>query len=508
MNSIAKKSKGLVAVVFAAILAFAMMAFTGISYADGTASAKITGVEEGATVTLTKVAHFDTTTNTYVWDVTADPSLPDLNSSTTPTITHDQWDDIIAAARNSSTLTKYTSDPAPASGEVTFTGLDRGIYTVTVTNPDNSTFVYLNTGFGVNKSDLGAEDPIEVALKGNNVITTKTVDQSSLAVGETATFTITSTVPNYDEGVTDRTYTIIDTLDEGLVFGQVLSVSGDQSGTLTAGTDYTVSQSGQTITIDFSNDKIATLVTNNDTTITVQLTATRSSSTAELWNHVYTNFSTDSHTSSTSTTPEVDVPVYDFEINLTKTDSSGTAITSDTAEFTLTKVVDGTTYYVQSDGSLSTTEYKFSTSNGVIDFTGLGEGTYTLTETKAPDGYYISDAEHTIVVKGVYTETEVTKYYTDTNASGTTTTTPITYTINKLTGYTLTVDGQASNGTVTIGSDGQVTDATASMSITNPAQGELPHTGEAGTIILTICGALLVALAVGMTIRNRKKATE
>lgn len=537
MGNTMKKMRGALTALFAAMLALAMAIAPGAALAGTTTTADvtITGVEPGATVSVYQVVKY-TDGSGYEWTITPSDDLPDLSATTITTPTHETWDKIIDRAETTTVDNQPTSQTAGAAAEgetytsVKFEDLPRGMYVVKVTNPDNSTYVYLNTVFTVDaKNDDGTLKDQEIALKGNHVITTKEVDKSSIAVGETATFTITSTVPHYDQNpaATERTYQIVDTLDTGLSFAGVESVvaTGGSNDPLTltkvdsnpGNEEYTVTQDGQKITINLDN-AIVHLDGEGYTKITVKLKATRlAGSTPELWNHVFTNFSTDSHSTTTGKTPEPEVPVVDFKINLYKT-GAGSALSG--AKFTLTKVVDGTTYYVQEDGSLSTTEYEFVTgSDGYIKFVGLSEGTYTLTETYAPDGYYISQPTRTLEVKGTYKDVTVTVPYTTTTDDGTgnvtTSTENVSYTYKQLTGYTLTVTtgtGDDATSTDITGavdiSNGKVTNATAELTVDNPAQGLLPHTGEAGTIALTVCGVGLVIIASSWAVRNRKKATK
>ena len=107
--------------------------------------------------------------------------------------------------------------------------------------------------------------------------------------------------------------------------------------------------------------------------------------------------------------------------------------------------------------------------NGEYTITGLEVGTYTLTETKAPDGYLI--------------------------LSNT-----ITFTVSNS-----TVDGQE---VVTVALVGNPDNASAShntITITNTPGKELPHTGGNGSALYTILGGLMVLSAGGALLIGRKR---
>jgi len=115
-------------------------------------------------------------------------------------------------------------------------------------------------------------------------------------------------------------------------------------------------------------------------------------------------------------------------------------------------------------------------SDGVITFTGLSEGTYTLTELKAPDGYNTVD--------------------------------PITFTI----GCTLPASITTGNETCTWTSNNAAVtvDGTTGKLQTNVVDKEgntLPSTGGVGTTVFYVLGSVLV-VAAGVTLVTRKRLSD
>lgn len=108
-------------------------------------------------------------------------------------------------------------------------------------------------------------------------------------------------------------------------------------------------------------------------------------------------------------------------------------------------------------------------SDGVLTFEGLGEGTYTITELKAPDGYNLLKDTITVVITA--------------NES--------------LTGCTWTV--KIGEKTLTAGDD-----FLYAFEVENKSGSVLPSTGGMGTTLFYVVGALL-AVGAGVLLATRKK---
>lgn len=109
---------------------------------------------------------------------------------------------------------------------------------------------------------------------------------------------------------------------------------------------------------------------------------------------------------------------------------------------------------------------------GKLVIKGLAAGTYYLKETKAPEGYSLSDHEYEIVIGATISE-----------ESG------------ELTAWTVTVDGSV------VSTDGGV-------KVPNTKLASLPSTGGIGTTIFTIGGCAVMILAAGLYFASRRKSSK
>lgn len=373
----------------------------------------------------------------------------------------------------------------------TFTGLDYGYYVVAV---PGATVANTNGQYAalvrVHSTTVGVD------IKGALPTVVKKVNGEGAThaqIGDTLTFTLTSTIPDMS-AYNKYTFKFKDTLSKGLSFKQVESVKvGDT--TLTENTDYTVTRptvTDNTLTVDMLNFK--NQQTNAGKKITVTYTATLNkdavvggagnvnSATIQYSNNPSTNGTGESEPS------KVRVFTYGFTVDKYTGDQYTDAATRLAgAKFTLApkngepmsfvqvnagSATANAVYRVAKAGETGTTTIT-TPENGKVDFQGLKNGEYTLTETEAPAGYNKLASAIGVKVDGRNDGTD--------NTDATVT---ITYNNDNGSNY----DQTASNGVIPVRNKSGVT---------------LPGTGGMGTIAFTVIGVLVIALGVAWTLKRK-----
>lgn len=388
-------------------------------------------------------------------------------------------------SQNAATDGKYTA---------TFTGLDYGYYVVAV---PGATVANTNGQYAalvrVHSTTVGVD------IKGALPTVVKKVNGEGAThaqIGDTLTFTLTSTIPDMSAYST-YTFNFKDTLSKGLTFEQVKSVKVEDK-TLSVNTDYTVTPPtapNNTLTVAM-NDFKAKQQANAGKKITVTYTATLNkdavvggagnvnSATIQYSNNPSTNGTGDSEPS------KVRVFTYGFTVDKYTGDQYTDAATRLAgAKFTLApkngepmsfvqvNAGSGTAkaeYRVANAGETGATTTIITPANGKVEFRGLKNGEYTLTETEAPAGYNKLASAIGVKVNGQNDGTDTTHatvtitYNNDNNGSN--------------------YDQTASNGVIPVRNKSGVT---------------LPGTGGMGTIAFTVIGVLVIALGVAWTLKRK-----
>lgn len=393
-----------------------------------------------------------------------------------------------------------SADATNGSYIATFTDLDYGYYVVAVpgatlanASGQYATLVSVDsTNVTANiKGDLPTVDKkVQVGGTGK--------DATDAKIGDTLTFTLTSTIPDMSAYDT-YTFNFKDTLSQGLTFGQVTSVTVEGvTDPLTVNTDYTVTTptvSDNTLTVAMKDFK-AKQQANAGKKITVTYTATLNKD-AVVGGHGNVNSATIQYSNKPgiegtgeSEPSKVRVFTYGFTVDKytgDKYDDTATRLAG--AEFTLApkngdamsfvqvtagSATENAVYRVAKDDETGTTTTITTPANGKVVFQGLKNGEYTLTETKAPAGYNKLASALGVKVEGQNDGTDTT------NATVT-----ITYdNDNGSSNY----NQSASNGVIPVRNKSGVV---------------LPGTGGMGTIAFTVIGVLVIALGVAWTLKRK-----
>lgn len=392
-------------------------------------------------------------------------------------------------SKNAASNGKYTA---------TFTGLGYGYYVVAV---PGATLANAKSQYATLVSVHSTK--VDADIKGDLPTVDKKVqvdgtgkDATDAKIGDTLTFTLTSTIPDMSAYDT-YTFNFKDTLSKGLTFGQVKSVKVENV-TLTENTDYTVTtptaSNNNTLTVamkDFKTKQQA----NAGKKITVTYTATLNENAvvggAGNVNSAKIQYSNNPSTDGTgeSEPSKVRVFTYGFTVDkYTGDEYTDKAARLAGAKFTLApkngdlmsfvqvnagSATANAVYRVAKAGETGTTTIT-TPENGKVDFQGLKNGEYTLTETEAPAGYNKLASAIGVKVDGRNDGTDAT------NATVT-----ITYdNDNGSSNY----NQSASNGVIPVRNKSGVT---------------LPGTGGMGTIAFTVIGVLVIALGVAWTLKRK-----
>lgn len=388
-----------------------------------------------------------------------------------------------------------SADATDGKYTATFTDLDYGYYVVAVpgatlanASGQYATLVSVDST-NVNTTIKGALPTVVKKVNGESATSAK--------IGDTLTFTLTSTIPDMS-AYSAYTFNFKDTLSKGLTFKQVDSVKVEgANSSLTEGADYSVTTtsktSGETL-LTVAMNEFKKQQANVGKTITVTYTATLNKD-AVVGGHGNTNSATIQYSNDPSNggfgesePSKVRVFTYGFTVDKytgDKYDDDATRLAG--AEFTLApKNGDAMSFVQVAAGSATTNaEYRVAKANetgittittpasGKVVFRGLKNGEYTLTETKAPAGYNKLASAIGVKVDGKNDGTDTTDA-----------TVAITYNNDNGNSYNQT----ASNGVIPV---------------QNKSGAILPGTGGMGTIAFTVIGVLVIALGVAWTFKRK-----
>lgn len=407
-------------------------------------------------------------------------------------------------------LADYT--PGGDDKEITLTDVPLGAYLFLV---EGGVRIY-SPGFAsvypaYDKEDkkwVPAGQSINVYMKSKEPDIEKSVEDYTYAIGQTVNYTLVVDVPDYPEYAVDKKFIIADYLSEGLTF-----TDSEDSVRIYK---YVVSEEpeegyirGEELTDYFERDSFASDESQPDeetdpsfvrsfigdysilTTekVIVEYSATVNEKAVvkvdattdnKLDNKAYLIYNNNPYTENGYREIPDEERVYTYGIQVTKTDNGDTKLPG--AEFnlkqgdkTLKFVKDGSVYrlLLTEEEDAKASETLVTDKNGLIMIKGLDLGTYTLVETKAPDGYELPADPKTV----------------------------ITLADNKdNSGAPAAPDGILNND---LNND---SNGTFETTVVNTKPGVLPVTGGVGTALFTIFGLLLMSGAVILvvTVSRRK----
>ena len=487
------------------------------------ATIEVTKVEHGATVRAYKIAEAKyTSAGLLRYQTLSGVSIADLEK---PTL--EEMDTIVGLINGSAdgfdpeaiAMNDVTEGGTVGEGECTYRSgqLGAGMYVVLVRGTNENIYNPMIVSIGYNEEsqlvagtlDATGEFVCEAVTQAKHtrvdadkkIVNKGTAPGSAntgkghgdtVHVGDTVQYEITADVPAYDRSAyRNVTFEVKDTLSAGQTNKQDLVIR-TAAATLSASTDYTVSYNGQVMTVTF---KPAWVLAHPAEKLTLSYSATVTEAIGINFhanpNDMELTYSNDPNNAAGSEKITDQTDVYSFDFKATKVDSVNPAKKLEGATF---KLEGGS---IPAGGLTSTTG-----TDGLVHFSGLDVGTYTMTETKAPNGYAVNDRVYTVVISAVFGEEQTTdaSAYADGVVSK-------TNTGKSLTSYTVTIkDGNEVVGTSTFTAD--PTEANQSTAdLPNTKFQNLPSTGGSGTTILTLIG-VLGFIATTLLVMRRKADSE
>lgn len=457
---------------------------------------------------------------------TEDAVIEDISKLTTTGTSTTEQDNIVNQLAAAASKTEYSATWTVSSDTAT-ANLPIGSYLVVASCTD---MTFLNMLVSVNaKADT--TDPngwiLEgegAVLKGNPLSVDKKItgkkgtaqapiNETTAAIGDTLSYTVTADVPHYPANATHTTFKVKDTptnleIKQNTV--KVYGVKADGTETDLTGQFTPTLDGNGVLTVDMS-EKYLTLFCTNGTypyatvKITYDAVLMESASIATgNTNKPALIYGTDPYTDSDASDKEIPgdgkQKVYTYGLNLTKKNSDNNVLSNAVFSVKLgdTKlkfIEDATakgTYTLAKDQSAARATDQLTTNDqGTFNIKGLDANVeYVLEETKAPSGYFRNHGSVAFTI------------------------TPEKNTESKLTGAIQSVTAKDEKGVAldnagawTCGIDQNKT-AYVTVTLKDTKIPFLPATGGMGTVIFTIVGDALMILAIVLFIRSRKGRKE
>lgn len=508
----------------------------------------ITGLPADKTVTFTTYqvikTKFDTAANELTYQLTdwakavlvttggktEDAVIEDISKLTTTGASATEQHDIVNQLAAAASKTTYSATWTVSGDKTTATAnLPIGSYLVVASCTD---MTFLNMLVSVNaKADT--TDPngwtLEgkgAVLKGNPLSVDKKItgkkgtaqapiNETTAAIGDTLSYTVTADVPHYPANATTHTtFKVKDTptnleikKDTVKVYGVKADGTDDE---LTGQFTPTLDGNG-VLTVDMSGEYPALFCKNGTYPyVTVKITydavlmESASIATGNT-NKPALIYGTDPYTESDK---EIEIPgggtpkVYTYGLNLTKKNSDNRVLSNAVfsvkckdngtkLKFIADTAAKGTYTLAKDQNAAEATDQLTTNDQGTFNIKGLDANVeYVLEETKAPSGYFRNHGSVAFTI------------------------TPAEDTEGKLTGAIQSVTAKDEKGTAldnagawTCGID-QTKTAYVAVTLKDTKIPFLPATGGMGTVIFTIVGDALMILAIVLFIRSRKGRKE
>lgn len=382
-----------------------------------------------------------------------------------------------------------TASTVSDGSELKFTNLPYGYYVVTTTQGDQ-TITVTSTNPNATIVDKNSSEPKDLTKKAN---------AESYNIGDTVTYTVSFKTSNYsgagDAAKKIMLYTIEDTLPDFLSDVKVTSIIVDEDGdsaTTDDRTDVTAQFIDKKITINWYDNGTKQFKYKNGATVTLKYTATLTEK-AKIDGEGNTNSVTVTWLPEGETTPPdgskltENETIYTYAIALKKVNEKGEALLGATFKLpfyvkSTPDATDGAYIYAGTNAGDGLVDTVTTPEDGVVVVKGVKAGTYSITETVAPDGYNV--LTEPFFAEAVQTGKSVTETTTYLDADG--------KIIDEKTDTSIEVivklDNIAANVKVVV----------------NKAGTELPSTGGMGTAIFYILGSLLVVCAGIMLVVKRR----
>ena len=366
----------------------------------------------------------------------------------------------------------------------TVAGLPYGYYLMAPSLPGNTDDAIIFSLGKLENANVTITNKLSVPTPEKTVTDSDETNAKSniAAIDEEMTFTVTGKVPNMSE-YTTYYFEIADTMTNMAYVGSMeLTIGGttvDISTTDSTANVYGVA-SGNSVNVKITDLKsIAAATYDAEIKLTYKAKLTDSAvmgNTGNI-NEVKYIYSNNPASDGKGESPTSKTKTFTLGITVNKTDSDGDALKGST--WLLTK---GNDTVAEIDGA----------NLSKFDWKGLTAGTYTLTETAAPNNYTKMEGAITIVIEASVS-----------NQADTDGTYPLTT-------YTATVTGPQGYVTKTNESGyADIDTGITSLNVKNFENGELPSTGGVGLyVILALAGAAFAGMIVVLIIKKRISSKE